>query len=1065
VVAASAVAGILAFGAGAAGVGFAHERSRAERRDGQAASQAATAIEDQVVRSMAALRGAAALGVDGTVTPDEFEAYATDVVGATDFPSLQLVQVVPGPEREVFEDGTGIAIEDREGDELVPAAERRRYLPVVDVVPDDAEAAALLGFDFAGDPVGAAVTTAATEQRQPVLAPASSLSTDGRAGFVLVQPLFARSRGSEDRLVGFVSSALAADDLVASARDRVPDGTRVTLFDGDTALAGDAVQGGSARVRAGDRSWTVVADHPGGPGLGIPVAIGIATLLLAGLLVYSARLDRRYQETSERLTQRLADDASRDAVLAMVARRLSFAADTDTVIEVVSSEVAAVIGADYADVGLLRDAEHITMSNRGTPLDAATLGSYERVSLDLHVPTAEAVREGRTVVVEDLVAYQRHHPELLAAVRAAGVTAAAASPLYGTGGAVSGVLAFGWTAPVAIDASTRSMVETLARLCGQTLRRTELAERTTQLAELAAAMAVAASAGDVADRLRDHARYALRAVHANVRVLDPAAGRLGSVVPSGPPADLDDRYLHVPLDAPVPLADAVRRDAAVWIADLDEYAARYPEAVDDARRAGFAAAAVLPLHDSSGTAIGAAAFAWADAMVFDSALVSAVSTVTDVAAQTLERTRLAGVHQRRAEALGTLAQALATTVTRAGVAAAVAENVPRLVEARQAVIAVGDAGARFLEPLYPPGADDAAATDGSTAGEGTDPAVEAGPRPLDEGTPETDAFWSGDLVTFPDASSAADRYPHLEGRAVAPGLDATAHLPLRDPEAQVIGVLSIGWSAPVAFDPTLLALLNTVADLIGQTLERATLHEGEHAVVAALQRRLLTPTPTVAGLDIAVHYEPASGAVGIGGDWYDTIALDDGSLVVVVGDVTGHGVEAVAAMAQLQHLIAGLIRTDTPLDRVFAQANSMLAEGDAIYATAQLIHVDHRWRRVGYLSAGHPPALLRLPNGDVTTLDDARQPLIGLPLQPSRLGYLEMPPGSLVLAYTDGLVERRMRPMPERIALLADELGAAAADRPIDALLQDLVVAARRPDDAGVPLDDDVAAVLIRSHP
>jgi hypothetical protein len=609
------------------------------------------------------------------------------------------------------------------------------------------------------------------------------------------------------------------------------------------------------------------------------------------------------------------------------------------------------------------------------------------------------------------------------------------------------------------------MVETLARLCGQTLRRTELAERTVQLAELAAAMAVAASAGDVADRLRDHARDALRAVHANLRVLDPAEGYLDPVVPSRLPADLDDRYLHVPLDAPVPLADAVRRDTAVWIADLDDYAERYPEAVDDARRAGFAAAAVLPLHDSSGTPIGAAAFAWADAMVFDSALVSAISTVTDVAAQTLERTRLAGVHQRRAEALGALAQALATTVTRAGVAAAVAENVPRLVDASHVVIAVGDPGGRFLQPLHASGEHDRAAADGSPAGEEAEPAAETGPLPLDEGAPETEAFWSGNALTFSDASSAADRYPHLDGHAVAPGLQATAHLPLRDPEAQVIGVLTVGWSAPVRFDPTLLAVLTTVADLVGQTLERATLHEGEHAVVAALQRRLLTPTPTVAGLDIAVHYEPASGAVGIGGDWYDTIALDDGSLVVVVGDVTGHGVEAVAAMAQLQHLIAGLIRTDTPLDRVFAQANAMLAEVDAIYATAQLIHVDHRWRRVGYLSAGHPPALLRLPNGEVTTLADACQPLIGLPLQPSRLGYLEMPPGSLVLAYTDGLVERRTQAMPERIGRLADELGAAAVDGPIDALLQDLVTAARRPDDGGVPLDDDVAAVLIRTHP
>ncbi|HEX8803818.1 MAG TPA: PP2C family protein-serine/threonine phosphatase, partial [Acidimicrobiales bacterium] len=308
---------------------------------------------------------------------------------------------------------------------------------------------------------------------------------------------------------------------------------------------------------------------------------------------------------------------------------------------------------------------------------------------------------------------------------------------------------------------------------------------------------------------------------------------------------------------------------------------------------------------------------------------------------------------------------------------------------------------------------------------------------------------------------------HGEGRRWARAGDGrrrrggTTDVVLRDPEGQRRGVLLVHRWGPPAPDPARDALQATVAELVGQTLERVALHEGEHAVVAALQRRLLPPAPAVAGLDVAVHYQPASGEVGMGGDWYDAIVLEDGSLVVVLGDVTGHGVDAVASMAQLQYLIAGLVRTGTPLSRIFAQANAMLGDEDT-FATAQLIHVDHRWHRMGHLSAGHPPVLLRRPDGEVQVVTDARQSLIGVPLEPQPLAYVPCPPGSLVLAYTDGLIERRGRPITAGVDVLAADLAGASPDTPADGLLRQIVERARRPDASGAALDDDIAAVLIR---
>ena len=105
-------------------------------------------------------------------------------------------------------------------------------------------------------------------------------------------------------------------------------------------------------------------------------------------------------------------------------------------------------------------------------------------------------------------------------------------------------------------------------------------------------------------------------------------------------------------------------------------------------------------------------------------------------------------------------------------------------------------------------------------------------------------------------------------------------------------MLSFGWVQARRFDPTLRAVLDTIADLVGQTLERAELYEAEHSVVVSLQRRLLAPPPEVPGLDIAAHYEPAVATVGMGGDWYEVMALEDGTVAVVVGDVIGHGVDA-----------------------------------------------------------------------------------------------------------------------------------------------------------------------------
>jgi serine phosphatase RsbU (regulator of sigma subunit) len=233
-----------------------------------------------------------------------------------------------------------------------------------------------------------------------------------------------------------------------------------------------------------------------------------------------------------------------------------------------------------------------------------------------------------------------------------------------------------------------------------------------------------------------------------------------------------------------------------------------------------------------------------------------------------------------------------------------------------------------------------------------------------------------------------------------------------------------------------------------------------HEFVAALQRRLLAGPPDVRGLEIAARYLPATHAIGMGGDWYQFIPRDDGTLVVVVGDVVGHGVEAIAVMTQIQHVIAAALHTGVRLEDVVGHLDAALDATEGSHGTAQLLHLDLAAGRIGYVSAGHPYALLRAPDGTVTTLDDAQYALLGLPASATPLAYVDFPVGAALLAYTDGLIERRDEPITDRIAALAKHLAAVPPDDAQGCVDEIMRRAAEGDAEGGV--NDDIAVVLLR---
>ncbi|MFF5446321.1 PP2C family protein-serine/threonine phosphatase [Streptomyces sp. NPDC012888] len=205
----------------------------------------------------------------------------------------------------------------------------------------------------------------------------------------------------------------------------------------------------------------------------------------------------------------------------------------------------------------------------------------------------------------------------------------------------------------------------------------------------------------------------------------------------------------------------------------------------------------------------------------------------------------------------------------------------------------------------------------------------------------------------------------------------------------------------------------------------------ERRVASALREALLpTHSSEIAGLGYAVAaaYLPAEEDAAVGGDWYKCRALPDGRVLLAIGDACGHGLPAVARMAQQRHALAGLAHTPgSDAGRLTTWLNELIcADSSAETATAVIGHIeDHR--RFTWACAGHPPPLL-LHGGRATALPAGhRGPLLGLlPGQEYATATAHLEPGDLLVLYTDGLVERRDEDLDVSIDSLRRHLAGCA---------------------------------------
>jgi putative methionine-R-sulfoxide reductase with GAF domain len=247
---------------------------------------------------------------------------------------------------------------------------------------------------------------------------------------------------------------------------------------------------------------------------------------------------------------------------------------------------------------------------------------------------------------------------------------------------------------------------------------------------------------------------------------------------------------------------------------------------------------------------------------------------------------------------------------------------------------------------------------------------------------------------------------------------------------RVIGVLHVGSLTPRRFGDDDVDLLRLVADRASLAVQ-AHLSRLERATTLALQRSLLpVRPPTVAGFDVATRYIPGA-QVGVGGDWYDVFTLPSGHVGVTIGDVAGNGLRAATVMGRIRSALrAYALETNDPADVLTRLDRKIqLFEPDAM-ATAIYAVIEPPGTTVTLSVAGHPPPVRITPQRSTELLTVSTDFPLGAYLDTHRRSSrVELPPGSGLLFYTDGLVERRGHPVSEGIqALLAVLANGTAED-------------------------------------
>jgi PAS domain S-box-containing protein len=374
-----------------------------------------------------------------------------------------------------------------------------------------------------------------------------------------------------------------------------------------------------------------------------------------------------------------------------------------------------------------------------------------------------------------------------------------------------------------------------------------------------------------------------------------------------------------------------------------------------------------------------------------------------------------------------------------------------------------------------------------------------------------------------DTSSGTwvDHDPARAERLRAAGMHSMIIVPLRA-RGMVLGQsMFIRSRDRASFSRDDLLLIEEFAGRAALSLDNARRYTRERAAAVALQRNLL-PRSLYGGAsaDLAYRYLPADVHEGVGGDWFDALRLPDGRIGLMVGDVVGHGIDAAALMGQLRTVMATLADLDLPPDKVLARLDRrvvIMAAQDGLGDAAAESDADGRPERTGagagggarsdrggqpaptgppplgpvmsctcvyavydpvsrrctVASAGHPPPVVLYPDGRAEEITVKPGPPIGLGTMAYECAQVDLPEGSVLALYTDGLVETRTADIDVGVGRLLEALSGGAGT--LEELADQVVTAmgpyvwrrtAEGPGGAtsARSAEDDIALLLARTH-
>ncbi len=332
----------------------------------------------------------------------------------------------------------------------------------------------------------------------------------------------------------------------------------------------------------------------------------------------------------------------------------------------------------------------------------------------------------------------------------------------------------------------------------------------------------------------------------------------------------------------------------------------------------------------------------------------------------------------------------------------------------------------------------------------------------------SDVVRTGEAMVITDTAELPARYQQAAQDTIASVRACIAH-PLRDNSGRVIGALVLLWPTPRRFDAAELDTFSRMAELTSAAVERVRVMAREHRIAVDFQEHLLDLDRGSTAAVVAAVYQPAGEAMRVGGDWYSVTPLDrPGRLGISVGDVVGHGLPAAIVMSRLRAAVAASALTAAEPSAVLGALDRYAASvAGARCATLAYALVDTEagtgCATVSYSCAGHPYPLLVLPDRGPVFLKSGRRTPVAVAEGDAEnhsagaTAEVHLPPGSLILLYTDGLVERPGESLDDGFARLKS-VATECADLPVESVCAELL--SRMAPPAGYR--DDVVVLALR---